>query len=145
MVEGKFFPYERFAAWLQDAMTAGKIVMKLMIAAGPECHIVDIEPAERELLAAVYQKEAENHPILGVLAGQLASRSFYPPLSLDQIQAIWNILMEHIVADEQYAAMRKSLTTFLNTHPTSETLLMDIAGCFGPASAPREQWYCVLP
>lgn len=143
MNEGEFFPYEQFAVWLQDAMTAGKVVMKLMIAAGPERQIVDVTPTERELLADVHT-EVGQYPTMERLAG-LASRSSYPVLSVDQIQAIWNVLTAHLASDERYAGMRESFTIFLDAHPTAGILLMDTVSCFCPTLAPRGWWRCALP
>ena len=137
------FPYERFAVWLQDAITVGEIVNQLMDAAKVQ-EPVHMTFAEYDLLTALRQKDLGQHPILDALA-KLSLPAEYPALSIDEIQTIWNLLTVHIVSDEQYAALQESLTIFLNNaHPTGAMLLSNIAGCFGPALAPKESWDSTL-
>ena len=138
------FPYEGFTQWFADAVLAIAVIDKVRIAAESGRSDIALTAEEHTLLEAVSRNCAGRYSTLQKIAA-LSPMSFYPVLSPDEVQVIWNVLTGHIAADKRYMALRSSLTTFLATRPSVEYLLFCMFGCLGPALAPKELWGCALP
>ena len=133
----ELFPYEEFTLWVQDAITVGNIVNKL-------------RTAEQEAATITLQE----HALILAVRGEIHTQSFatiealvllpvdsaYPLLPEDEMQIVWNVLTEYLTAGAHYLPLRELLEGFLRANPAVGQLLANMAGCFGPALAPREAW-----
>ena len=127
------FPYEGFALWVKDAITAGSIVNKLRIAEQERT----IKTKEEHVFLLLVREETAYYSSTEVII-LLPVGGKYPVLSSDGTQVVWAVLTAYLAGGARYSTLKESLQRFLHARPAIVQLLANMASCFDPALAPIE-------
>jgi hypothetical protein len=144
------FPWQDFAVWLREGITAAHILNKFMIASWPEEHRrergVSLAPLpvmqeETELLRVVEARVAQERAEALKFADKLEEGHAYFAISAAQAQSLWSAFMEYSTDGERSHAIKEGLKTLIQIHPdnvdASAVAFMDhLWKTLGPATAP---------